>query len=200
MSAGAPPATLMTTERMLELPDHGTDRVLVRGELREKPMTRRNKWHSSTEARLAYLLGRWLEEQGPTGARVTSGEAGFRLLRNPDTTVGIDVAYVSVEVVNNTPKFRPFFEGPPVLAVEILSPSDTHEGVSEKIELYREAGVALIWIVNPDLQTVQVLRAGAEPEMFNVRQELSGEPELPGFRVPVAAVFRFGSDRGSEAT
>jgi len=198
MSAGAPAATRMTTEEMLELPENGNDRELVRGETREKPVTRRNRWHSRSMVRISYLLERWLEGQPEPRGEITGGEVGFRLLRDPDTTVGIDVAYVSAEVVNNTPNSRPYFEGAPVLAVEILSPSDTHEYVSEKIELYREAGVALIWIVNPDLQTVQVLRAGAEPEMFNVRQELSGGPELPGFRVPVARVFRIGT--GGETT
>jgi hypothetical protein len=36
---------------------------------------------------------------------------------------------------------------------------------------------------------VTVYRPGTEPELFNVRQELSGEPHLPGFRVPVARLF-----------
>ena len=189
MSAGAPPATRMTTEQMLELPENGMDRELIRGELRENPLTVRNRWHSRSMVRVGHLLEIWLEEQPEPRGEVISGEVGFRLLRNPDTTVGIDVAYATAELVRKTPKFQPYFDGAPVLAVEILSPSDTHEGVSEKIELYREAGVPLIWIVNPDLRTVQVLRAGAEPEMFNVRQDLPGGPELPGFRVPVAKVF-----------
>lgn len=191
MSAGAPTFTLMTTEEMLALPENGNDRDLVRGELREKPMTRRNQWHSSVESRIVHLLSRWLESLPPAGSRVASGEAGFRLSRNPDTTVGVDVAYVPAEVVAKTPKSSAFFEGAPVLAVEILSPSDKQEEIAEKVELYKETGVALIWIVDPYLQTVLVLRAGEEPELFNVRQDLSGEPQLPGFRVPVAEVFRF---------
>jgi hypothetical protein len=36
---------------------------------------------------------------------------------------------------------------------------------------------------------VMVHRPDAEPELFNIRQELSGEPHLPGFRVPVARLF-----------
>jgi hypothetical protein len=36
---------------------------------------------------------------------------------------------------------------------------------------------------------VTVHRPGAEPELFNVRQEISAEPHLPGFRVPVARIF-----------
>ena len=33
----------MTIEEMLALPDNGYDRELIRGELREEPMTRRNR-------------------------------------------------------------------------------------------------------------------------------------------------------------
>ena len=79
MSASAPSTTLRTTEDMLAMPENGYDRDLIRGELREKPMTKQNKWHSSTEARIAHLLSRWLEHNEPLGFRVASGEAGFRL-------------------------------------------------------------------------------------------------------------------------
>jgi len=36
-------STLMTTEQLLALPDDGKERELIRGELREREMTRRNK-------------------------------------------------------------------------------------------------------------------------------------------------------------
>ena len=190
MSTVAEPST-MTTEQMLALPDNDTDRDLIRGELRETPMTRRNRRHSSSEPKISHILLRWLEQHPQPGTCVTSGEGGFRLSRNPDTSVGIDVAFVSAEVVANSPENFPYFEGPPVLAVEILSPSDSQERIDEKVALYREAGVPLIWVVNPVMKTVMVVRAHEEPVMFNVRQELSGEPELPGFLVPVAEFFRF---------
>jgi hypothetical protein len=34
-----------------------------------------------------------------------------------------------------------------------------------------------------------VYRTGQEPELFNVHKELSGDPELPGLRIPVARIF-----------
>src|SRR5690349_20342695 len=101
MSAGAPTITIpLTTEDLLALPENGTDRELIRGELREKPVTRRNRRHSRTMVRIGYLLERWLQRQPEPRGEVVCGEAGFRLLRNPDTTVGIDVAYVSAEVAS----------------------------------------------------------------------------------------------------
>jgi Uma2 family endonuclease len=80
-------------------------------------------------------------------------------------------------------------DGVPVLVVEILSPKDTQDEINEKIDTYLEAGVALVWVINPRHRTVEIFRQGAEPELVNVRQDLSGEPHLPGFRVPVAQLF-----------
>ena len=138
----------MTTEEMLSLPEDGFDRELIRGELREEPMTPRNRYHSRAETRIAYLLETWLEAQPEPRGQIVSGESAFRLRRAPDSTVGIDVAYVSAEVALVNPEFV-FFEGPPVLAVEILPPSDVQEKIDEKIALYLETGVALVWVVNP---------------------------------------------------
>ncbi|MHB1426491.1 MAG: Uma2 family endonuclease [Gemmataceae bacterium] len=52
-----------------------------------------------------------------------------------------------------------------------------------------EAGVLLVWIADTRDRTVTIYRPGQEPEFVNARQELSGEPELPGFRVRVADLF-----------
>ena len=186
MSATA--ATPMTFEQFLRLPDDGTDRVLIRGELREKPMTWRNRKHSTVESRVVKHLGIWLDTQPEPRGEVVSGEAGFYILRDPDTGVGIDVAYVSPEVVARAPGDA-YFDGAPVLAVEILSPSDKQVEVDEKVGLYLEAGVAVVWVINARFRTVTVHRPGSEPELFNVTHDLTAEPHLPGFRVAVARLF-----------
>jgi Uma2 family endonuclease len=77
----------------------------------------------------------------------------------------------------------------PILAVEILSPNDTLDEINDKIDEYLAVGVPLVWIIDPRRRTVTIHRPGQEPEFVNVRQELSGEPHLPGFRVPVAELF-----------
>src|SRR5258707_10626764 len=88
---------LMTTEEMLALPENGVERWLVRGQLREKPMTYRNRWHSRIMVRVAKLLDNWLDRQPEPRGQVLCGEAGVRLQRDPDTTFGVDVVYVSAE-------------------------------------------------------------------------------------------------------
>jgi Uma2 family endonuclease len=188
MSTATPPR-MLTTEEMLALPDDGMDRELIRGELRERPMTLRNRKHSRIEARISHDLLRWLDAQPEPHGEVVAGEAGFILRRDPDSSVGIDVAYVSAELAAATPERVAFYVGPPILAVEILSPSDTQEDIDEKIALYLETGVLLVWVVNPRFRTVIVSRPAAAPELFNETQELTAEPHLPGFRVAVAKFF-----------
>ena len=64
------------------------------------------------------------------------------------------------------------------------------EGIAEKTEAYLEAGVPLVWEVNPFPEVMAAAyRPGLPPEHFNVTQDLTAEPHLPGFRVPVANVF-----------
>ncbi len=180
---------LMTTEELLALPNDGKRRWLIRGELREDGMTRRNRRHSLTQGNVAYYLKAWLLQQPQPRGQVMDGEAGFRLRRNPDTTVGIDLAYISAELAAAFPLDVYLVDGPPTLAVEILSPSNTHEEVTDKVREYLDFGVALIWVLDPVFRTVQLYRPDAKPALFNDAQELSGEPHLPGFRVAVADLF-----------
>lgn len=187
---------LMTSEELLVMPDDGVDRWLIRGQLREaRPevrgalMTVRNGWHSRTMARIARWLDAWVDEQPQPRGMVLCGEVGCRLRRDPETTVGIDVTYLGPELAAQEPEDTRLIDGVPVLAVEILSPSDTVEDINEKIDEYLAAGVALVWVVDPHDQTVMVYRPGQPPTMVNNTQELSGEPHLPGFRVPVARLF-----------
>jgi Uma2 family endonuclease len=180
----------MTTAELLAMPEDGVDRELIRGRLREKPMTKRNRWHSRIEAKISQVLLNWLERQPKPRGEVLSGEAGCRLRRNPDSTVGIDVVYISADLAAHDPEETSLIDGVPVLAVEILSPSDKQEEINEKIDEYLVTGVAVVWVVDPHFQTVRVHRPGLPPELFNTGQELSGEPHLPGFRVPVADIFR----------
>lgn len=187
-----PPAqrVRMTLEQFLALPeDDSIERELIRGELRERPMTRRGRPHSTTMTHVTGLLRDWLRQQPEPRGVILTGDAGFRLRKDPPTTFGIDIAYISPEIASANPEDAYIIEGAPVLAVEILSPSDTLEALTEKVGEYLEAGVKLVWLVEPVYRTVTVYRPDAEPVLFNSEQEIEGSPHLPGFRAPVAALF-----------
>jgi Uma2 family endonuclease len=186
-------ASLMTTEELLALPDDGTDRWLIAGELRERSkeraMTRRNRFHCRVTARVTKFLDNWLDGQPAPRGQVLAGEAGVILQHDPDSTVGIDVTYVSAEVMAKQTEDSTQVDGVPILAVEILSPYDTVEEVNEKIDAYLAARVPIVWIIDPYRRTVTAYKPDADPELFTVRNELVAEPHLPGFRVAVARLF-----------
>jgi Uma2 family endonuclease len=182
-------ATSISTAELLALPENGMDRWLIGGEMREKPMTLRNRFHSRILACGCTELEIWNRQQPLPRGQVLGGEAGVRLIRDPDTTFGIDIIYVSPEVLVLQTDETTLIDGVPVLAIEILSPNDRLEDIHEKIDALLAAGVQLVWIIDPYDRTVRVYRPGGEPELFNARQQLTGEPHLPGFNVPVARLF-----------
>ena len=186
-----PPLELLTAEQLLALPDDGMDRELFRGVLRESPVMFRDRRHGRTLAHLSTHLSNWLDARPEPRGEILGYGSPFRLRRDPDSFVGIDLAYASAELVAATPEEADFFDGPPVLAVEILSPSDRQGEIDEKVALYLEMGVAVVWLMNPRFRLVSVFRPETEPVMFNALHELSAEPHLPGFRVPVAKLFGF---------
>ena len=180
---------LLTAEQLDAMPDDGKERWLINGELREKEMTRRNQGHSRIEGNIAKLLGIWNDKQPAPRGAVLVGEAGVLLRRNPDTWVGIDVAYISAETVRANPDDESFVEGVPVLVVEVLSPSDKHKEITEKIDAYLSAAVKLVWVVDPALRTITVYRPDAPPQLFNETQTIDAEPHLVGFRAAVRSIF-----------
>jgi Uma2 family endonuclease len=180
---------LMTTEEFLALPEDGVDRDLIRGQLREHHTTLRGFRHTRATGKLAAFLVHWLDTQPEPRGEILVGGMGFRIRRNPDTTVGIDIAYVGPQTCARTPDDVFLFDELPILAAEILSPSDTQEAVFAKVEEYLDAGVPLVWILEPIFKTVTVYQPGHGPVMFNKTEELTGDPHLPGFRVLVADLF-----------
>jgi len=179
----------MTTEEFLAIPDDGIDRDLIRGEVREYGMTTRGTPHCRVSIKLSYLLYEWLRRTPRPRGGLYGGDIRVRIRRDPDTFVGIDLAYISPELEARTARNATLIDGIPELVVEIISPSDTAEGISEKIFEYQRAGVPLIWYVDPSVQTVTAYRLDGRHQMYNIHQDLTAEPELPGFRVRVAEIF-----------
>jgi Uma2 family endonuclease len=185
MAAIAGERDLITTEQLPAMPDDGIDRELYAGQLRELGTSRRGVRHTWSGTNVTAMLRGWVKTQPVPRGRVLSGDAGFRLRRNPDTTVGVDIAYISPQMAADLPDEAFLIDGAPVLAVEILSPSDVQGNIVTKVA----AGVALVWIVETVFKTVTVYRPDAPPTMFNVTQRLDGDPHLPGFAADVTEVF-----------
>ena len=178
----------MTVEEFMALPDNGVHRELIQGRVREMGMTVRNRFHSRIEASIVFHLMKWLREQPHPRGEIVCGEAGFCLKGTKESLVGIDVALVSHELVARTPAKETMFDGAPILAVEILSPSVKHEDLVDTVATYLEVGT-VVWLIDPDFQTLMVCRPGQNPRTLNIDDELQADPYLPGLRIKIAELL-----------
>lgn len=72
-------------------------------------------------------------------------------------------------------------EGPPTLAIEILSPSTTRIDRRIKTDLYRRYGVPYYWIVDADARTVEAYGLAEGRYALLARISGSGPVSLPPF-------------------
>ncbi len=58
-------------------------------------------------------------------------------------------------------------EEPPLLAVEIVSPSQSTQDVVDKINDMLDAGVRSCWLVQPAMETITIYTEGEKPHTFS---------------------------------
>ena len=183
-----PEPVRMTLEEFLALPDgDGVERELIRGELKERPMTMRSRIHFLTESKLVLRIGSHLEASG-IDAEVGSGEAGV-ILNDLHSGVGIDVVVLPNEMLAKQNDRTRMFSGVPLMTVEILSTSDQVGNVNEKVRLYMDAGVKLAWVVDPTQRTITAYRPGEPPAFFSGEDTVTAAPVMPDFAEPLPRLF-----------
>jgi Uma2 family endonuclease len=77
----------------------------------------------------------------------------------------------------------------PDLVVEVLSPGNSGIEFEEKLNEYLDAGVLLVWIVNPDRRTIRVYGQEGSTRLYRERGVIENELVLPKFRMAVGDVF-----------
>ena len=77
----------------------------------------------------------------------------------------------------------------PELAVEVLSESNTIKEMELKLDDYFQSGVKLVWIVDPELETIKVYTSRNAKKTLTSDHVLEGGKILPGFSLPVKKLF-----------
>ena len=75
------------------------------------------------------------------------------------------------------------------LPEKVLSPNDKWGKVTRRIAQFLAQGIAVVWIVDPEGQSVAGYRPNQLPQVFEGEDELTGDPEMPGLRCRVADLF-----------
>jgi Uma2 family endonuclease len=82
-----------------------------------------------------------------------------------------------------------YYEMPPDLAVEVVSPNDGAHQIRHKADQYLAAGTRLVWVIYPEGRLVDVYQPDHDPHPFKMGDTLDGGNVLPGFTLPVKAIF-----------
>ncbi len=156
---------------------------LIRGEL--YPIMPAGFLHGVVASRLLTYLSLHVLENNL--GEVAAAETGFKLKNN--STVGADAAFIGKENLARFGVPDSFFPTAPDLAVEVISPGNTSEEISTKVEDYLSSGSRLVWIVYPKRKVVIVYRTNNTISFLHESDALDGEDVIPNFRLPLDKIF-----------
>lgn len=189
MPATAPhPDRRLTYDDFLLFPDDGKRHEIIDGEHYVTPSP--NLRHQDLVGRLHLSIGNHLAGHPGTG----------RLFLAP-----LDVVLSLYDVVEPDLLFvggdqreiltEKNVQGPPALVIEVLSKSTREKDAQTKRRLFDRTGVREYWLVDPELDLVQVLRRSDEGKLARV-DEVTAEddgilttPLLPGWQLSMRALF-----------
>ncbi len=147
-------------------------------------------WEHGTLAGEIYHYFRLFDPERKLGNPTV--DSGFYPAADRSTLLSPDVAFTRIERAPER-KFKKWVPLMPDIAVEVQSPSNTLAELRRKAAIYLQNGTRLVWIVIPDRKGVEVCRlddsGGIRAEFIGIDGSLSGEDVLPGFELPLAALF-----------
>ncbi len=122
------------------------------------------------------------------------GMAAFKLEEYPEGGIKgarvPDVFYVSYERLPRDASLSIIPAFPPDLAVEVISETETHTEVLKKTNDYLDHDVRLVWHLIPALREIHSFTpARRSGTILTDKDRLDGGDLLPGFSIPVRAVF-----------
>jgi Uma2 family endonuclease len=181
-----PPA--VTPEDLLRMPDQGQGYELVDGRLKELNVSAKS---SRVGAGVVRLLWNHCEAHQP--GWVFQSDASFQCFPNDANRVRrADAAFIAFErFTTQQYEAEGHISVCPDLVAEVISPNDLAAEVHRKVQEWLDAGVRLLWLIDPDAKLVFCYRPGEDDvSIRRERDTLTAEPVLAGFACPVADLFR----------
>jgi Uma2 family endonuclease len=171
--------TLVTVQEFLRLPEPDGQRIeLIGGEV--VTMGRGALPHEAAKKNLIRMLVLWLADH-PLGE--VWSETTFQL-----DEFNAPIPDVSVLFPGRISPGSTWIQGAPEIAIEIVS-SESAATLEKKIELYLSHGGKSVWVVFPEHRVVRIFDTAGQARMFERHQILEDPNVLPGFSVPVSALF-----------
>mgnify|MGYP001160191493 FL=1 len=179
----------LTYDDFVLFPDDGKRHEIIDGEHVVTPSP--NVRHQVLVRRLSYDLENYFRSQTQAGQVFT---APLDVLLSPFDIVEPDLFVVTGDQAGILTEKN--VQGPPALVIEVLSKSTRKRDAQTKRRLFERSGVREYWLVDPELDAVQVFRPTLEGRLARV-VELTAEdgdvlttPLLPGCQIDVRELFR----------
>jgi Uma2 family endonuclease len=174
----------------LELPDDGNLYEVIEGELFMTPAP--GTKHQLVSGELEFALQTFVKSQN---LGVVLNAPCDVLLEPGGMPVEPDIFFISRSRLNIITSQN--IQGPPDLIIEIISPSNPEHDRDRKFKLYQESRVTEYWIVDPEVQTIEVFLLQQEVYILHGRfgaGQAATSSVLKDFRVDVDEIFS-GVDR-----
>ena len=131
------------------------------GELKEKPLV---QW---THSNLQVSISSWFHQRRKEWNIAVGVESRTQVsptrVRLPDV------------VVDRAGRHPEILTSPPLIAVEILSPSDSFTGMANRVQDFLNMGIPNVWIIDPEARTGFVCASDAPPREV-ARFEVTNTP------------------------
>ncbi len=170
-------------EDLFDLPDDGRRWEIIDGELYELPAA--NLAHGNAVMNLIALL---LPAMAALGGRIFTAPVDVFFPGadpvQPDILLVLPTRLGVLEERG--------VEGPPDLAVEVVSPSNRRHDRVRKLDLYARGGIREYWLVDPEAATVEVLtliEGAYRRHVLAAGTDPVTSPLLPELSFPAAVVF-----------
>jgi len=163
-----------TEADLLSQPADGSKYELVDGEIRVSPGGAR---HGHIEMKLGSRLLAFATTHQL--GHVFGSSVGFRLpggnVRSPDVSFVSAGRFPAEKIPDD------FADLAPDLAVEVVSPGDRARQVLDKVGEYLDAGVRLVWVIDPKKAKAVAYRSLSDAQELGPQEALKGGDVLPGF-------------------
>ena len=176
---------LLTPEDLLAMPDDGHSYELLDGHLKKLNVSKES---SRFGGRIVTSLNNHCDVYG---GWVYASDLGYRCFPNENRVRFADASYISfvtMPVVTYTDEG--YCSTVPDLVAEVISPNDLAREVDAKIVEWLSVGVKVVWVLQPETNTIRVHRDDGTYEFLIEKDTLTEPGLLPGFTVPVADIFR----------
>jgi len=149
--------TLLTFAEFEQLPDEPAKLELLEGELIRMPSAQ--KKHMHTAKRLFLVLLKAVEGLRCNRPDLALGEIniemGYLMGTDPGTWLVPDVS-----ITHADQKGEDYYEGAPLIAIEVASESQSAPYLEAKAQTYLAHGAREVWLIYPKTKHVWICRAG----------------------------------------